>query len=679
MRRGKSIAASYARFSSSGQRESSIQRQLKLAQDWCGKNDYRLDPKLSFVDKGISGWKGDNAKRGDLGKILAMQEAGLLNHVDVLLIENLDRFSRQTPRRAFKLFDQLLENGLPIQILDRSYPTLSVKLLEEEPRWLRVVLDDMERAYDESKRKSDLVLDGKKQAAEKASRKETVYTRQAPAWIASIGHPLDEPWAKKDLIQDRVKIIKEAIKRSLAGDGLEKISKSFNAGRQAKQWFDPRNMIRSYSTNRKKRDGSGESANAQHFSVGMLYRVLLNPAIIGELHTTSQEKHIRTIEGHYPSIISHEDFFALKAKLASRGNPKRPVRRTHTETNMFSGLLYCGYSGSTMHMNNSGPRTVNGEKIKRPSHYISSKAKVSNERDAISVRWSVPDLESSFLSFCSDLDWKKVAEKGTVQTSVAEKVAGTEVELERQKARLKKVALELVDEDGAVTKDIFENIKADCEKKCAQLEQELEVLYEELEKETSHKEIFTADVEGLKKIVIKKRTSKKLRMRLIAEIAKRVDRIELFGYGWLWTERTFNWSLKFCDKAWLDEYKDAHDGQPPTFNPKLFEMPKLRAWFGREHRFFVVHFTNGVKAVVNPAHPSDPSEFDFQIGIGSEWTIKSDFNIGTRHPQSYNESCISDTLGAHIDLGEKWRARGKVSRKGRKLKSKGQKLSNASM
>ena len=76
-----------------------------------------------------------------------------------------------------------------------------------------------------------------------------------------------------------------------------------------------------------------------------------------------------------------------------------------------------------------------------------------------------------------------------------------------------------------------------------------------------------------------------------------------------------NWSLKFCDKAWLDEYKDAHDGQPPTFNPKLFEMPKLRAWFGREHRFFVVHFTNGVKAVVNPAHPSDPSKFDFQIGI----------------------------------------------------------------
>ena len=64
--------------------------------------------------------------------------------MDVLLIENLDRFSRQTPRRAFKLFDQLLENGLPIQILDRSYPTLSVKLLEEEPRWLRVVLDDME-------------------------------------------------------------------------------------------------------------------------------------------------------------------------------------------------------------------------------------------------------------------------------------------------------------------------------------------------------------------------------------------------------------------------------------------------------------------------------------------------------------------------------------------------------
>ena len=160
-----------------------------MAQDWCAKNDYRLDPKLSFVDKGLSGWKGDNAKRGDLGKILAMQEAGLLNHVDVLLIENLDRFSRQTPRRAFKLFDQLLENGLPIQILDRSYPMLSLKLLEEEPRWLRVVLDDMERAYDESKRKSDLVLDGKKRAAEKASRKETVYTRQAPAWIGSIGHP----------------------------------------------------------------------------------------------------------------------------------------------------------------------------------------------------------------------------------------------------------------------------------------------------------------------------------------------------------------------------------------------------------------------------------------------------------------------------------------------------------
>ena len=102
-----SVAISYTRFSSGGQRESSIDRQLEMAVKWCEINNHTLDRKYQFKDCGKSGFTGENVTEGALGELLRLQETGKLDHVDTVLVENFDRFSRQPPRLAFRHLEKI--------------------------------------------------------------------------------------------------------------------------------------------------------------------------------------------------------------------------------------------------------------------------------------------------------------------------------------------------------------------------------------------------------------------------------------------------------------------------------------------------------------------------------------------------------------------------------------------
>ncbi|RIG13984.1 recombinase family protein, partial [Shigella dysenteriae] len=89
-------AISYIRFSSERQlRGDSVRRQSKLVSDWLDKNpEFYLDSSLSFKDLGKSAFSGKHLK-GGLGDFLTAIEKGLVKAGDTLLIESLDRLSRQ--------------------------------------------------------------------------------------------------------------------------------------------------------------------------------------------------------------------------------------------------------------------------------------------------------------------------------------------------------------------------------------------------------------------------------------------------------------------------------------------------------------------------------------------------------------------------------------------------------
>lgn len=111
-------AISYIRFSSERQlKGDSLRRQARLVNDWLSKNpEYYLDQDLSFRDLGKSAFSGKHLK-GGLGDFLTAIEKGLVRAGDTLLIESLDRLSRQDIDIASELLRRILRADVAVVTL----------------------------------------------------------------------------------------------------------------------------------------------------------------------------------------------------------------------------------------------------------------------------------------------------------------------------------------------------------------------------------------------------------------------------------------------------------------------------------------------------------------------------------------------------------------------------------
>src|SRR5689334_8961723 len=108
-------AFSYIRFSSIEQRKGdSLDRQLERSLAWCQRNNCTLDDSLRFRDLGVSAFKSKNMEEGRLGAFLQEVREGRVPRGSVLIVENLDRLSRDHVRAALNLFLSILEAGITI-------------------------------------------------------------------------------------------------------------------------------------------------------------------------------------------------------------------------------------------------------------------------------------------------------------------------------------------------------------------------------------------------------------------------------------------------------------------------------------------------------------------------------------------------------------------------------------
>ncbi len=145
---------SYIRFSSEKQAKGdSLRRQSKMVTDWLKAHpEYYLDQDLSFRDLGVSGFTGKHLK-GGLGDFLTAIEKGLVKAGDTLLIESLDRLSRQDVDQASELLRNILRSGVDVVTLSdgEHYTSESLK----DPLALIKSILIMQRAHEESLRKSE--------------------------------------------------------------------------------------------------------------------------------------------------------------------------------------------------------------------------------------------------------------------------------------------------------------------------------------------------------------------------------------------------------------------------------------------------------------------------------------------------------------------------------------------
>jgi hypothetical protein len=148
MQMQRTKAYSYIRLSSEEQLAGDGEtRQVEMRDAFVAERGLDLDDTLR--DLGVSAFDGSNRERGALGIFLKKVRAGEVPRGSYLLVESLDRLSRDHVLKAFRVFHDLLEAGIVIATLgdDRVYSEETI-----QANWtdLIISLAVMSRAHEGS-------------------------------------------------------------------------------------------------------------------------------------------------------------------------------------------------------------------------------------------------------------------------------------------------------------------------------------------------------------------------------------------------------------------------------------------------------------------------------------------------------------------------------------------------
>jgi DNA invertase Pin-like site-specific DNA recombinase len=327
-------AYSYTRFSSVKQSKGDSQRrQTEGAEKWCQQEGYTLSA-TTYKDLGVSGFTGDNRTKGALGAFLTAVEDEQIVRGSVLVVENLDRISRQHILEAFPIVCQILQAGVNIATLLPSPRLLTAK---SDNMDIMFSLIEMMRGNSESQIKSDRGKANWQQKRKDASQGKIISVL-SPSWLSKSG----EDWKK---IDDKVAIVKRVFTMALTYGGYA-IAQQLNAENvpclgRTKFWR--RRAITFLLTNRR---------------------------ILGEYQPMTGGRKIGgAIPNYYPEIITPDLFHRVGAKIKQR-RQKGKGRQGDSVACLFSGLWYSSIDKTSLH--------IRGRKHKGKRYdYIKSTAKIN--------------------------------------------------------------------------------------------------------------------------------------------------------------------------------------------------------------------------------------------------------------------------------------------------------------
>jgi DNA invertase Pin-like site-specific DNA recombinase len=314
-------AFSYLRFSTGEQeRGDSFRRQRDLATRYCAEHGLELDGR-SFHDLGISGYRGANVRNGALGAFLRAVDDGLVQPGQFLLVENLDRVSRQKPWDALPIFQQIINAGVIVVTLqDRR--RFSKAELESNPFLIMESVLSMLRAHQESEAKAQRLR--AVWAAKRAAIAERPMTARCPGWLTL--EPT--PPRRFQVLEDRAEIVRRIFRATLAGIGQDSIARRLN------------------------KEGVPPFGRSHYWQRSYIKKVLSNPAVVGDFRPHLDEytggKRVRrpldVVHDYYPPVVDRKDFATVQAILTDRKAPKAHgiVR------NLLSGLGACPRCGGSM-------------------------------------------------------------------------------------------------------------------------------------------------------------------------------------------------------------------------------------------------------------------------------------------------------------------------------------------
>jgi len=147
-------AYSYIRFSSLKQEQGdSLRRQVEQSEQYAKEHGLTLDDSLRLTDRGLSAFTGAHRSRGALSTFLSLVEQGQIAEGSILIIENLDRLSREKVLNALNQFTSIIQAGIRIVTLQDNME-YTRKSINQNWDQLIISITYMARAHDESLTKS---------------------------------------------------------------------------------------------------------------------------------------------------------------------------------------------------------------------------------------------------------------------------------------------------------------------------------------------------------------------------------------------------------------------------------------------------------------------------------------------------------------------------------------------
>jgi DNA invertase Pin-like site-specific DNA recombinase len=333
------LAYSYIRFSSKKQASGhSLTRQTELAESYCQRREWTLS-KDSYRDLGVSAWRGKNALVGNMGEFLKAVQSKAVKPGSALIVESLDRITRQGIDEGYDLIKKILKAGIILVTLspEREFDVSATKSLSKGALEIQLIL---ERAAEESERRSERVgkawREKKRRAANGEAQLATAcmgtdaraVTRRLPSWLRWVG-------GKVLADAEAAQTVKLIFHMAKSGYGLGVITRKLND------------------------DGVPVLGRGKHWARSYVFKILNNRAVVGEYQPYTgrgekREKDGKPIAGYYPAIIKEAEWYAAQAALTSR---RGKVGRLSTRRlNLFTGLLRDARDGGTVNQLNKGKK-----------------------------------------------------------------------------------------------------------------------------------------------------------------------------------------------------------------------------------------------------------------------------------------------------------------------------------
>jgi len=458
-------AYSYIRFSTTKQAQGdSYRRQIQQAIDYCGEHHLQLDEK-AIEDFGVSAFRGSNRTDGALGRFIEAVKSGAIEKGSYLLVESMDRLSRQTILKALSQFIEILNAGIVIVTLsDGEIFRVTDDGKNFDFAKLIISIVYMARANDESEmksRRSRAAWSNGRKAARESNKVMT--NARLPSWLAWEGDQIIP-------IPERAAIVGEMFEMAKSGYGYEQIAKAF--------------LEKGYKTFGKEADWRPAGIQA----------VIKSQAVIGVFQPHRIENGERVpdgdpILGYYPTVVSPSLFDEVQHLIGTRNKHSGSYRKG-TYSNLFSGVLRC-QCGELLRYHNKGKAGNPRNYLVCPKQNITGCNLPNMLYDKVE-----PQLVQAVSLLSAVMGQRRAATEKTLALKDELAILHRKLELEAKKRN--KAAQSMLElDDDAVFRELFTQCKANCQALEEQIRQlENDIMSRELSEKTLEKMIQPDDLDS---------------------------------------------------------------------------------------------------------------------------------------------------------------------------------------